>query len=307
MIPQLASHARLSVSLFALVACVVAGCDNDVTCTDGDGDGEGGEGGSGGGVIGVGGGEPTGEWSSLITADWSLEPFSEITSDIHTITLDRDVYVGAIRPIAPEGTHHTLLALGNFDVGNVIYASGVGTNPVVFPEGVGLKLLAGQTIVLQLHLFNPQEAPLDGVSGIEIIEVAPEDVEQEADLLLPGPFGFSIPPNQEYSHSGTCTVNQQQTVFALFPHMHQLGTDFKTTLSVNGTETVLHEGPYSFDHQAFISFDPITLNPGDSIKTDCTWNNTTANNVGWGESSTTEMCFSILYRYPAIEGDSFCN
>ena len=51
----------------------------------------------------------------------------------------------------------------------------------------------------------------------------------------------------------------------------------------------------------------ITLNPGDTIDTECTWNNTTPLTIGWGESSTTEMCFSILYRYPAQADQGFCS
>jgi hypothetical protein len=137
------------------------------------------------------------------------------------------------------------------------------------------------------------------VSGIEIVEVAPEDVEFEADLFLPGPLNISIPPNQESTQSHTCTVNVPQKLFAIFPHMHQLGSHLKSTLTVGGVDTLIHDGDFSFDDQAFIPFQAVALQPGDTIRTECTWNNTTAQTVGWGESSTTEMCFSVMYRYPA--------
>lgn len=272
-----------------------------------------GAGGSGSGATtgagGSGGGGSSAEWTPIITANWQLDPGSEKTSDLHTLTVEKDIYIGAIRPIAPVGTHHTVLAKGNLGAGNIIYASGVGTNALVFPEGVGLKLAAGETLVLQLHLFNTSSEILTGLSGIEIIEVDPSAIKDEADLFLPGPFNFTIPPNQEYKHSGTCTANTKQNIFAIFPHMHQLGTHFKTTLNVGGKEQVLHDDSYSFDHQAFLSFQPIPLEPGDSITTECTWKNSTAQTIGWGESSTTEMCFSILYRYPAQNegGNGFCN
>lgn len=72
---------------------------------------------------------------------------------------------------------------------------------------------------------------------------------------------------------------------------------------------VIHDDSYDFNHQAFIPFEPIALEPGDSITTECMWKNPTAQAVGWGESSTTEMCFSILYRYPAQDdgGAGLCN
>ena len=204
------------------------------------------------------------------------------------------------------GTHHTVLAINDLGAGNIIYASGVGTNAIEFPKGVGLKIAAGQTLVLQLHVFNVASEAISGTSGVEIIEVKPEDVEQEADLFLPGPFGFTIPPNQEITHSGTCTLDAAQSLFAIFPHMHQLGRHFKTTLTVGGAEVVLHDDDYTFDHQAFIPFEPIALSAGDTIETECTWQNTTPDTVGWGESSTSEMCFSILYRFPAQSGNGLC-
>ena len=246
-------------------------------------------------------------WVPLITGEWSLQPFSENTSDSHSMTMDRSIYVGAIRPIAPVGTHHTVLGIDGIDFGNIIYASGVGTNAIVFPEGVGLKLDAGENIVLQLHLFNVTGEAISGTSGVEIVEVDAADVTMEADLFLPGPFAFSIPPMQEYTTQGTCTVDGSYSFFALFPHMHQLGTHFKTTLEIDGNDMVLHDDDYSFGDQAFIPFETIAVTAGDKVKTECTWNNTTNGNVMWGESSTTEMCFSILYRFPAGPGEICAN
>jgi hypothetical protein len=91
-------------------------------------------------------------------------------------------------------------------------------------------------------------------------------------------------------------------VFALFPHMHQLGTHFKTTLKVGGQTRVLHDAAYDFAEQAFLSIEPVELQPGDQVTSECTFFNDTSNTVEWGESSTTEMCFSILYRFPAGGG-----
>jgi hypothetical protein len=302
-----------------LIAAGCGGTDPDApsgsAASVGSGNTSGGQGGATtGGTVGAtgtatgsgGGGAGDAVWTELITADWELSPGSEKTSDLHSITVDHDIYVGGIRPIAPTGTHHTLLALNGLNAGNVIYASGLGTNAVMFPPGVGLKIAAGETVVLQLHLFNPSASVLGGLSGIEIVEVAAEDVTAEADLFLPGPLDLTIPPNQQHTQSGTCTVNQAASFFAVFPHMHQLGSHLKTTLTTGGTPQVLHDGDYEFEHQAFISFAPIAVSPGDTITTECTWDNTTSDTIGWGESSTTEMCFSILYRYPAQGGENFC-
>jgi hypothetical protein len=215
------------------------------------------------------------------------------------------MFVGAIRPIAPQGTHHTLLGINGVGASDNIYASGVGTNELILPPGVGLRLPAGETIVLQLHIFNPTADVLTGTSGIEVIPIAAADVENEAEILLAGPLGIDIPPNTEKTITGTCPISSPQTIFALFPHMHQLGKHFKTTLSVGGQSQVLHDEDYQFAHQPVISFAPIQLSPGDAVTSACTYKNTTMSSVGWGESSKSEMCFSILYRYPKT-GGSFC-
>jgi hypothetical protein len=310
-------QAVVCLSLSALSMLGLAACGDDTAAGGGvqggsDAGGNDNQGGNGdpvGGNSDGGAGEGGGanaQWQTLVSKSWTLPAGGENTSDLQTFVPEKDIFVGAIRPISPQGTHHTVLAFGNFFAGNILYASGVDTNALEFPPGVGLRLPAGEPVVLQLHIFNPSQAELTGTSGIEIIEIAAEDVEYEADIYLPGPLGLDIPPNQTTTETSTCTVSAAANVFALFPHMHQLGTHFKTTLTVGGETTVLHDDEYDFNHQAFIPFEPIALSPGDTITTECTWANMTSQTVGWGESSTTEMCFSIMYRYPAVDDEGFC-
>lgn len=240
-------------------------------------------------------------WTTLIDKNWSLAPQAEKESDLAILTLDRDIYVSAIRPIAPLGTHHTLLFRG-LQGTNAIYASGLGTGELMFPPGKGLKFAMGQTIGLQLHIYNTGDDMLTGLSGIEIIEVDATAITEEIDLFLPGPKNLDIGPGMQME-TGTCTVTAPQTVFALFPHMHQWGVHLKTTLTVGGVDQVLHDAPYDFTHQNVKSFTPIALGAGDKVKTECTYNNNTGANIGYGESSDTEMCYSILYRYPRQSGE----
>lgn len=295
--------------LFATAALLALGSSS---CSDQGNDGNSDTDGSGGGGASSstgGAGGDSQSWQALFTADWELEPFSEKTTDVHTLVVDRDIYVGAIRPISPKGTHHALLQRQELGTLHTLYASGINTNALTFPAGVGLKLEAGDTLLLELHLLNPSGETLTGTSGIEIVEVAPEDIQQEADVFLPGPMTFEIPPLQSHTETGTCTVLSMQSYFALLPHMHQIGTRLKTTVTIGGETRVLHDGDYDFESQVFLPLDTVTLHTGDTITTECTWNNTTSHPVGWGTSSLDEMCFSILYRYPKIidaAGD-FCD
>lgn len=261
--------------------------------------------GNGGGSEPPGADAPvTGGWQPLITKGWQLSPGGEKTSDIQLETLTTDVVIGGIRPLAPVGTHHTLLFRGASGT-NAIYASGVGTNELMFPPGKAMRITAGTLIGLQLHIFNQTDGMLAGTSGIEILPVDPATVTDEVDMFLPGPQNLNLPPNVPTTQSGTCTVKSSYKLFALFPHMHQLGTHMKTTLTIGGTDRVINDAPYDFEHQAVLSFEPIQVNAGDKITSTCTWMNTTGQTVTYGESSTTEMCYSILYRFPKGT-DEFC-
>jgi hypothetical protein len=251
----------------------------------------------------------------LTEGSWSLDPGSEDPRWCKKIVLQEDIYVAAMRPVHPLGTHHTTLSLvaddgkdtcaGSMFGSGMIYAAGAGTGELRMPQGVAMKLPAGQALILNLHIYNATSAAISGTSGIDIVRAKPEDVTSEADLIIAGPTNFALPPGQKTTLTHTCAVSKDETMFNLFPHMHQLGVHIKTTVTLGGAPTVLHDGDYRFEEQYQLPVGPLAFHPGDSITTECTYENTGTSTVRFGESSDTEMCFSILFRYP--RGDStFC-
>ncbi|HMJ54701.1 MAG TPA: hypothetical protein VK540_21615 [Polyangiaceae bacterium] len=253
---------------------------------------------------------PPSQWTELVSGDWSLQPGTENPRWCQRYPIREDIYVSAIRPVHPPGTHHTTLSLVDdngstsctgsaFGGGGMIFAAGVGSATVQIPEGVAMKLPAGKALVLNLHVYNPGTAPLAGTSKIEIVRAKPEEVKSLADLMFAGPTTFSIPPQTQATIEDTCKLSDDQTAFALFPHMHQLGRHIKTTFTVAGTPMVVHDADYEFEEQDQLPVGPIELHQGDTVKTECTYDNMTGKAVTFGESSDTEMCFSIIYRYPA--------
>jgi hypothetical protein len=258
---------------------------------------------------------PTAEaWTVLAQGDWTLEPGTEEVDHCIKVPIEEDIYVSRIRPIAPEGTHHTFVALSDtaegarctsaVASGTLIYAAGLGSPGIDMPEGVAMKLSAGKTLNLSLHIYNPTTRTLKGTSGMEILKMDPADVKYESQTTLAGPIGFTLPRGRVLlSHE--CEIQEPQTAFVLFPHMHQLGTHLKTTVTVGGVDKVLHDGDFDFADQPQIPIDPLTFSPGDRVKTECTFENDTPNEVGFGESTDTEMCFSVFFRYPNT-ASSFC-
>jgi hypothetical protein len=253
-------------------------------------------------------------WTKLAEKEWTLDPGHEYPDLCLKLELTRDTYVSAIRPIHPLGTHHTFVALSDTGegercttavaTGTMIYAAGVGSEGLTLPEGVALKLPAGKFLNLSLHLYNATGAALQGVSGIEVIEMDPADVQHESGTLLAGPLGFQLPPGKS-TISHDCNISAETTAFALFPHMHQFGTHLKTTVTIGGVSQVLHDADYDFEEQRQFPIEPLHFMPGDKISTECTYANPGPDPIRFGESSDTEMCFSVMFRYPST-GSAFC-
>ncbi len=261
---------------------------------------------------------------SLMEGDWNLAPGAEAYFCVYA-TVPRDLYVKALRPLNPVGTHHTVLtryegaspADGTVpcDVGtngeNMIYGSGVGAPDFAFPAGVGLHLEAGTRLVLNLHLYNASDEPLTGRSGTLFQETTAAEVPNLAELVLAGPtVGLTVPTGVS-TQRGTCQISnltsQPVQLFALSQHMHKLGTHMRSVIKRGNSEIVLQDLPYNFEEQAFHLVDPVELRPGDVLTTECSYDNTTGSTVQFGESSDDEMCFTDLFYYPAQGASYICS
>ena len=261
-------------------------------------------------------------WKSLLQGNWSLQPGQEGYFCVYA-TVPHDTYIKALRPLSPAGTHHTVLTLYsgaspadgvvpcNFGTNgqNMIFGSGVGAPDFTFPTGVGLHLTQGQRLLLNLHLFNTTDQPINATSGTLYQEATAAEIPNVAELVLAGPtFQLNIPTGTS-TQSGACHLNnvtsQPISVFALSQHMHKLGTHMHSVVARGATNIDLQDVPYDFEMQSFhLVPTPVTLMPGDVLTTSCTYNNTTGNTVMFGESTNNEMCFTDLFYYPA-QGASF--
>lgn len=259
-------------------------------------------------------------FQTLITSSWSLQPGTELYQ-CATVTVPRDMYITELRPMIPIGTHHTVMSIGTvrgpdnagyecsnpFEFGGrFIYGTGVGSKPFQYPEGVALKLSAGQQVHINLHLFNTGDAVLSGTSGVEVRETEASKVQNQARMELNGPTDTLNIPTGVSTQTGTCTALSEINVVSFQPHMHQLGTHLTYTVTPTvGEAYKLYDQDYTFDGQEHVMFDPIrTLHKGDVLKIECSYNNTTGSAVGFGESTKDEMCFAGMTIYPSTT--TFC-
>src|SRR3990172_1144780 len=104
---------------------------------------------------------PPSGYTKLIGRSWSLQVGEKDIYRCVRLTIPSDMYITDIEAQAPNGTHHTVLSIASGSAAGadgeqncsvqtlgmvMLYASGVGTSPLNFPSGVGVKIAAGTQI-----------------------------------------------------------------------------------------------------------------------------------------------------------------
>ena len=183
-----------------------------------------------------------------------------------------------------------------------------GGQNFVMPDDVGLELGGPDDYyILQVHYHNTENHTdaFDG-SGVAFCTTDTPRA-QTAGVLTLGTFSIDVGADAEDAKAvGTCpsqlTSLLPQSLFALasFPHMHQLGREFNTTITRGAEELTLVDVPsFTFDNQISYPHDPpIEIKSGDTLTTTCTYDNPGGGPVGFGEDTEDEMCFNFVLTYP---------
>jgi hypothetical protein len=258
---------------------------------------------------------PIGEWTELVAGDWALAP-GEDAYFCATRTLAEDAHVSGFRPIAPAGTHHSVLSIvespGPDGAGpcsaaveghRVVFASGLGTGELVLPEGVAATVPAGTQLHLNLHLVNPTPEPISARSGVSALLVEAARVQERAEVILAGKVdGLEVVPGPS-TQSATCTFPGPSTLHAVMPHMHARGS----RLRVASGSDVLFDQDFDVDAQHYAVLEPAReLQAKDALSIECSYDNPTAQTLHFGPTADDEMCYAILVRHPALDVGPLC-
>jgi len=221
--------------------------------------------------------------------------------------LEADEVISAYSHAAQSFVHHVVFArtlapepdgLSECDVlfrntWDPLFITGAGSASLKFPEGVGHTLKQGTQLLVQLHLLNSTEREVEDSVAIQMHRSPIADPKPVGTYVL-GSTNLHLPPNQPSEVQGTCTPKEPVEIIAAFPHMHWLGKSLKLELgtSTDDMQTVFMREPYDFDNQQIEEM-TLKLSPGDVARVTCSYDNTTPHEVGFGESTTNEMCFFI--------------
>jgi hypothetical protein len=177
------------------------------------------------------------------------------------------------------------------------------------PAGLAVRVEEGQQLLLNLHLVNTSSDAVDARTAIQVQVAEPGSVRHLADAVLMGPMDLNIPPGDHQS-VGRCTVREEAFLFAVTPHMHQLGTHMQLTAhsSLSG-EVKMYDRPYDVDDQQAELLDLLVpMHAGDHVEVRCDYRNDTGKMVHWGARTRDEMCFAGVFRYPrSSEAQSVCS
>jgi hypothetical protein len=177
-----------------------------------------------------------------------------------------------------------------------------GGNPLDMPAGVGLEMPAvGGFLMIEFHYYNTTGTTQPDRSGVRICGTY-EQPTNPASLTWLGTESINIPANAMGTATGTCSTwkkNGDVHFIQTVPHMHKLGTHMKTVINRSGGgQDVLVDQPFEFSDQRAYPID-IVAHAQDTFTTTCTWMNTTSASVGFGTSTTSEMCYNFVVYYPA--------
>lgn len=187
--------------------------------------------------------------------------------------------------------------IGAHPTGQLLAAWAPGADPMDFREvakdagGVGLELPADTTYTVEFH-YNSEDPAAKDASGIEVC-VAKTKPKNIAAFSWVGYDNLGFPSAQ---WQGTCRPLSTEPIhiISFMPHMHLKGTYMKGTIvRANGAREVVHDRPFDFNYQRSYAVD-LTLNPGDSLLTDCTFSEPAV----FGQATTQEMCYLFSMAYP---------
>ncbi|MBX3191486.1 MAG: hypothetical protein KF819_31110 [Labilithrix sp.] len=180
-----------------------------------------------------------------------------------------------------------------------------GTNRVL-PDDIGLALPSSDRwLILQVHYWNvagyTDVRDRSGVAMCTTSNLRPKT----AVVSTLGSANIDLPPRSTGTVvTGRCTpaITEPIHVLASGPHMHGRGRRLRTQVLRGGSEsaieTLVDEPSFDFESQRSYP-SSLVVQPGDVLRTECTYDNPTETRVTFGEKTEDEMCFNFVTVWPA--------
>jgi len=202
------------------------------------------------------------------------------------------------------GPGYTCFGSSNVPSSRPIAAWAPGTPVTTFPSDTGLRLLAGRSVVMQVH-YNLTAGPLPDRTTIEL--ALTPNIPKEAFVVMLADLAMVVEPGLESAEAtfeiDLASVGLSLGVFirGVFPHMHELGSTMRVeVVHEEQPMCAAHVPRWDFQWQRFYFYEePLYVFPSDRLRVSCTYDTRSRTEpVRWGEGTADEMCLVGLYLTP---------
>ena len=178
-----------------------------------------------------------------------------------------------------------------------------------FPEGMGMRIPAGYSLVFQMHYTTYGQATTDRSKiGLKFTKTPPKTVLNTMALIN---ASLSIPPGAaDYTIDNAMTFNRETMIYSLVPHTHMRGTGwhYEAIYPDGRKEVILSVPKYDFNWQhEYVFTQPLRLPAGTKLYAKAWYDNSPRNKanpdptkqVTWGDQTWEEMMYtSITFWMP---------
>lgn len=159
-----------------------------------------------------------------------------------------------------------------------------------FPPGVALRIPRNSGFDLNPHTINRTGEVMQGESYVNLHTIESSEVEHLAELLNMNNLDFSLPPNAVTTVTRTFRTDERIHIFQLFSHAHEHMTEFRVFIDGGPRNGELVYIAYDWEHPPILELDPpLVLQPGQGLRLEATYNNTTNRTLRFGLLSVDEM------------------
>ncbi|MBC8154257.1 MAG: hypothetical protein H7Z72_15245 [Bacteroidetes bacterium] len=191
----------------------------------------------------------------------------------------------------------TLLSMSNH-----VYMAGTQEpyQNYVFPEGAAMLIPANLTVDLNSHYVNKTTGIINGEAYMNLYTVPAARVVNVVKPLDLGNQSLNIPPNSRVTLTKSFTFDQPRKILTLTSHCHKMGEKFVIRIKGGPRDGEIIYTSTDWEHPEIITYTtPITLQKGEGLTSEITYNNTTGKTINFGLTSEDEMGIIFGYYYDA--------
>lgn len=213
-----------------------------------------------------------------------------------TAPAEADMDIMNITGEQPFPGHHAILAatLVEQPIGTTMLCSEVDQSSMkllggvggegsasTFPEGAVLRLRKGESLIMNSHYLNTSTEKVTGRAMLDVKFEAPSPDHVVASFFTNLTVKFQVLPQSSATAEASCVLPRDVKLIDFTNHMHEFGSKVHTeeirangdTVDLKRHETWAYEWQFNPEKVKWPVSEPRVLKAGDTIRTECSWNN----------------------------------